>query len=203
MAFFVWRGDGIMLLWLHPVISSDWDQWIPSEHPKNGECNRFMKILSGGLCFDLAQIWSDYFQCSQYKPLNKSKFLGKEKKEMRQRRKGEKRYLEGHQSFCTSLLTDLTSHSSSITAPTALHNFLYHLQYLNFCSHLLPKTTYRIFWEWSLQLNLPSFISKQKGFIWSNYKLEIFLLILQHNFAAFRLKLCLLHILSTEILSEN
>lgn len=90
MAFFVWRGDDIMLLWLDPVISSQWDQWIPSEHPNNGECDRFVKILSGGLCFDLTQIWSNYFQCSQYRPLNKSKFLGKEegKWDKEERKKG-------------------------------------------------------------------------------------------------------------------
>lgn len=128
---------------------------------------------------------------------------GEGEREMRQGRKGEKRDLKGHQSFCTSFVTDLTSHSSSITAPTALHNFHYHFQYLNFCSRSLPKPTYRIFWEQSLQLNLPSFISKQKGLIWSAYKLEIFLLMLQHYFAAFRLNFCLLQILSTEILSEN
>lgn len=124
-------------------------------------------------------------------------------REMRQRRKEDKRDLKGHQPFCISLFTDLTNHSSSITAPTAPHSFLYHFQYLNFCSHSLPKPTSSILWEPSLQLNFPSIISKQKELIWSPYKLEIFLLMQQYDFVAFRLKLCLSQILSTEILSEN
>lgn len=97
----------------------------------------------------------------------------------------------------------LTSQATAPLSQLPRHNFLYHFQCLNFCSRSLSEPTYRIFWEQSVQLNFPSFISKQKGFIWSAYKLKIFLLMLQHDFAAFRLKLCLLQILSTEILSEN
>lgn len=176
MAFFVWRGNDIMLFWLHPVISSYWDQRIPSEHTNNGECDRIMKILSGGLCFDLTQIWLNYFQCSQYRPLNKNKFLGKEKGKWDKEERGRR---EIWKDISLSVLhCSLTSQATALLSqflqlPTISSNTF---EYLNFCGHSLPKPTFRIFWAQFLQLNFQALPLNKNG-----YKLETFLLMLQDD----------------------
>lgn len=51
------------------------------------------------------QIWLNYFQCSQYRPMNKNKPLGKEKRKWAQERKGRETWKDSNLSVLCSLLT--------------------------------------------------------------------------------------------------